>query len=78
MGSIPPLSELQKLFPIVFMLLQAAQKIGAGLSTSGLAGAGNAYMTQQGMNMKYGQNNIPDLASTTDTSYNANGPSTSY
>jgi F-type H+-transporting ATPase subunit c len=33
-------NELKKLFSFGFMLLQAAQKIGAGLSTFGLAGAG--------------------------------------
>lgn len=32
--------ELKKLFSFFSMLLQAAQKIGAGLSTFGLAGAG--------------------------------------
>jgi F-type H+-transporting ATPase subunit c len=32
---------IEKIYnPFYFMLLQAAQKIGAGLSTSGLAGAG--------------------------------------
>ena len=39
-GSSPPLSVYAKALFYVFMLLQAAQKIGAGLSTSGLAGAG--------------------------------------
>lgn len=39
-GSNPPLSGTQQLNSMSFMLLQAAQKIGAGLSTFGLAGAG--------------------------------------
>ena len=37
---IPLFLKTQKLSLFFFMLLQAAQKIGAGLSTFGLAGAG--------------------------------------
>jgi F-type H+-transporting ATPase subunit c len=37
---VPLFLITQKLSLMFFMLLQAAQKIGAGLSTSGLAGAG--------------------------------------